>query len=205
MSQFEQLLAELNTTAEEQETLAKSLQGKDGKDDKNIQAAAENDPDEKENEEEENDEGNGRDGEMAKSITAMIDGAEVEAIDATEIIKSLDSRLTVSEEVLAKGLQGALGIIKSQGEMIKSLNARLDTLAKTGTGRKAVVSIHQPPSTMAKSQDASAKGMTPQEFLAKANAAFTAGKITGKELTMADVAIRSGVEIPSEIITKALA
>lgn len=211
MSQFAELLAQLSDAQQEQDTLAKSIPAADGKDDTAIQAAAaEGDPDaDNENPEDGEVEPDGDEGKgapMAKSVAAVIDGEEVEAIDATEIIKSLQDRLGATEEVLAKGLQSALTLVKTQGDMIKSMNARIEQLAGQGKGRKTVLTISEKPAaggaTLAKAEP---QGLTPSDFMAKANAAFAAGKLTGQELTVADVSLRSGMPVPENIIAKALA
>lgn len=202
---FEQLLSSLNTELDEQTQLAKSLPAKDGEDDEAIQAAAAegDDADDKNPEDNEPDEG---DKPIAKSVTAMVDGEEVEAIDATDLLKSLQDRVDEHDDVLAKALTTTLATVKAQGEMIKSLNAEMKKLAGKGAGRKTVLTVVEKPAAgeqdMTKSQQ---DGMTTGEFMAKANAAFAAGKLTGIELTTADVAIRQGAQIPAGIIAKALA
>ena len=202
---FEQLLSSLNTELDEQTQLAKSLPAKDGEDDEAIQAAAAegDDADDKNPEDNEPDEG---DKPIAKSVTAMVDGEEVEAIDATELLKSLQDRVDEHDDVLAKALTTTLATVKAQGEMIKSLNAEMKKLAGKGAGRKTVLTVVEKPAAgeqdMTKSQQ---DGMTTGEFMAKANAAFAAGKLSGIELTTADVAIRQGAQIPAGIIAKALA
>lgn len=202
---FEQLLSSLNTELDEQTQLAKSLPAKDGEDDEAIQAAAAegDDADDKNPEDNESDEG---DKPIAKSVTAMVDGEEVEAIDATELLKSLQDRVDEHDDVLAKALTTTLATVKAQGEMIKSLNAEMKKLAGKGAGRKTVLTVVEKPAAgeqdMTKSQQ---DGMTTGEFMAKANAAFAAGKLSGQELTTADVAIRQGAPIPAGIMAKALA
>ena len=207
MSQFAELLAQLNAQQEEQETLAKALPAEGGEDDEAIQAAAAEgaDPEKNDDDDEAGEGGEAAEKPMAKSMTAMVDGEEVEALDATELLKSLDGRLVDVESTLVKSLQVALGTMKSQGDLIKSLNARLDKLADQGKGRKAVLTIAEKPAagetTLAKSEP---QGMTNQEFLLKASDAFKAGKLSGQELTTADVAIRMGQPVPPQIIAKAL-
>lgn len=204
MSQFETLLAELKTVSDEQETLAKALPAEDGKDDEAIQAAAaEGDLADKNPEDADDDDVDDKQP-MAKSVTAVVDGEEVEAVDATELIKSLIGRVETQESVLAKALETTLGTIKAQGEMIKSLNARVAKLAGEGKGRKTVLTIAEKPAageTIAKSEP---EGLTNQQFMAKAHAAFSAGKLSGVELTTADVALRTGQAVPPGIIAKAL-
>lgn len=208
MSQFEKLLAELGEIQSEQETLAKALPAEGGEDDdKAIHAAAADSDTDADDENPEDDEGepDGDEKPMAKSISAMVDGEEVEAIDATDLLKSLDTRIGGVESVLAKALASTMTTIKTQGEMIKSLQSQMTKLASTGKGRKTVLSVIEKPEAGAETlQKSDPVGLTNQEFMLKANEAFSAGKLTGQELTTADVAIRMGQPIPSNIITKAL-
>lgn len=208
MSQFADLLKELGEIQSESDTLAKALPAEGGEDDdKAIQAAAaEGDTDaDDENPEDGHAEPDGDEKPMTKSMTAVVDGEEVEAIDATELLKSLDDRIGGVESVLAKALESTLSTVKSQGELIKSLQSQVAKLAGQGKGRKTVLTVMEKPAagetTMAKSEP---QGLTPQEFMLKANAAFAAGKITGQQLTTADVAIRMGQPIPADIMAKAL-
>ena len=211
MSQFNELLAQLKAAGDEQTTLAKALPAEDGKDDEQIQAAAaegDTDADNENPEDHEEPDGDEDDGKpvMAKSVTAVVDGEEVEAVDATELLKSLDARVSEHDAVLAKALESTLSTIKAQGDMIKSLHAKIEKLAGQGKGRKTVLTVVEKPAvgeTMAKSEQ---DGMTPGDFMAKANAAFAAGKLTGKELTTIDVAMRThqlGV-LDQTLIAKAL-
>lgn len=205
MSQFAELLAQLAAQQEEQETLAKALPAEGGEDDEAIQAAAaEGDDAGNENDDDDGDDETPAQP-LTKSMTAIVDGEEVEAVDATDLLKSLDGRLGDVETTLAKGLQVAMGTIKAQGDLIKSLNDQINKLAGQGKGRKSVITVSEKPaageSTLAKSEP---QGMTNQEFLLKANAAFAAGKLSGQELTTADVAIRMGQQVPAQIIAKAL-
>lgn len=208
MSQFADLLKELGQIQSESDTLAKALPAEGGEDDdKAIQAAAaEGDTDaDDENPEDGHAEPDGDEKPMTKSMIAMVDGEEVEAIDATELLKSLDDRIGGMESVLAKALESTLSTVKSQGELIKSLQSQVTKLAGQGKGRKTVLTVMEKPAAgeqpMVKSQQ---DGMTPQEFMLKANAAFDARKLTGHELTTIDVAMREGKPIPPALITKAL-
>lgn len=207
MSQFDQLLAELQSISTEQETMVKALPAKDGEDDQAIQAAAaEGGDDDDDNEDDENlvdGEGEAAPPPMTKSVTAMIDGEQVEAVDATELLKSLVQRVDASESVVAKALEMTLGTFKAQNTLIKSLQAEVKRLGGQGAGRKAVISITEKPAV---GQPAAqpADGLSPADFMAKAHAAFAGGKLSGKELTVADVSIRMGTPVPSEIIAKAL-
>jgi hypothetical protein len=87
--------------------------------------------------------------------------------------------------------------------LIKSLSAQVQALSSQGRGRKAMLSVVEKPvvgDTMAKSQaDA---GISPEQFFAKANAAFDAGKISGKELNVVSVSLRGNHPIEPGLIQK---
>lgn len=206
---FEQLVNDL-------EELKKAQAPAADEGDKKIQEAAETsngdelaDPDEEneaaEDEEEEK-------GEMTKSFTAVIDGEEQEVIDGTEMLKSLQAQVDTANaelatingeratenEHLAKSMGLVADLLKEQGALVKSLQAQVEKLSNEGRGRKSVT---QPTAEMAKSL-AQSEPLNAGTFMLKANAAYDAGRITGKDLTVCDVAIRMGSEVDQSIINK---
>lgn len=203
---------------EELETLQKSMDQGDSDDEKIAAAAAAGDDDEDdEHDEPDGDEGMGGEGDgdgdegpMAKSFSFQLDTGEVvEAIDGTELVKSLQNEVALlrSERETAasqseKVFQAVLGQLKSQGQLIKSLSAQVEKLSSEGRGRK---SIAAPNAAMAKSMGADAGGLTPDRLLAKANAAFDAGRISGKELTVIDVSLRHGAALDDGLMARVLA
>lgn len=203
---------------EELETLQKSMDQGDSDDEKIAAAAAAGDDDEDdEHDEPDGDEGMGGEGDgdgdegpMAKSFSFQLDTGEVvEAVDGTELVKSLQNEVALlkSERETAasqseKVFQAVLGQLKSQGQLIKSLSAQVEKLSSEGRGRK---SIAAPNAAMAKSMGADAGGLTPDRFLAKANAAFDAGRISGKELTVIDVSLRHGAALDDGLMARVLA
>lgn len=195
MSQFEELLAQLTAEQEEQSTLAKAMPEAEGEDDEAIQAAAEGDDildDELKDEEVEM---------LTKSM--IIDGEEVEVIDAEMLVKSmhdLTGRVGAQEEALTKALTTTVELVKQQGTLIKSLSTRLDKISKQGAGRKAVLSIHEKPATL--EPLAKSEGVTTGELLAKAQSAYDAKRITGQELTVVDVSLRQGEKIDHGLLMK---
>lgn len=203
---FTQLLDELGQMAAESDTLVKALPQDDDKpDDAAIAAAAEESADKNDDENPEDKEDAGEDQPMAKSL--MVDGEEVQVVDADLLIKSLhdlSARVETNEGVLAKGLETALNTLKSQGDLIKSLQGQLSKLGSQGAGRKAVLTITEKPEVgaqvMAKAEDQ----LTPGDVMAKAHAAFAAGKISGLELASMDVALRSRQQIDPGVLAKAL-
>lgn len=81
-------------------------------------------------------EGDGEETELGKSLTLVLeDGTEVEALDASDLLKSLlgrvgdlsksmgavDGRLTGYEAEVGEVMTGAIGLIKAQGEMLVEL------------------------------------------------------------------------------------
>lgn len=213
MSQFEQLLGELQA---ENEAMAKALPADDGKDDAKIQAAAGEGGGDGEDGDDEGDdegEGDGADAPMGKSMTLTdAEGNAVEAIDGTELVKSLMDELGslkgqvgTNETTMAKALESTLGVVKSQGALIKSLIARVDALSGQGRGRKTVLAVTEKVATGALAKSQNDEGMTPKEFLVKSEAAFNAQKISGLEFTTIDVSLRSNVAIDPALVSKVLA
>lgn len=218
MSQYEKLLEEL-------ETMAKAMPGDDGADDDKIQAAAaaanpdadgdgENDvtgddlnPEGSEGLGDE-DEGDGDDEEtMGKSFALKLeDGTELEAIDGTELVKSLMARVESNEGTVMKALGTAVDLLGKQGDMIKSLQDEVKKLAGEGRGRKTVVSVSEKPvagATMAKSQGA-ADGLSANEFMAKALAAQASGRLTGLDVARAESALNKGLPVPQDVVNRVI-
>jgi hypothetical protein len=207
---FNELLAELNQASDDQQVMAKSINA-----DPAAAAAAAAAPGaaaavvETPNPEDAAD-----GGVLAKALddaaaVLAAGGAPADApivIDGEEIFKSLEAlggRQSVTEETLTKGLTVALGMLKTQGALIKSLNDRVEVLGGTGAGRKTMIQVQerQPLGDLAKSEPA---GMTAPEVLAKAGVAFDAKKITGLEFTALDVSLRNGQVPDAGVLNKIL-
>ena len=218
MSQYEKLLEEL-------ETMAKAMPGDDAADDDKIAAAAaEANPDadgdgkndvtgdglNPEGSEGLGDEGEG-DGDdeetMGKSFALKLeDGTELEAIDGTELVKSLMARVESNEGTVMKALGTAVDLLGKQGNMIKSLQDEVKKLAGEGRGRKTVVSVSEKPvagATMAKSQGA-ADGLSANEFMAKALAAQASGRLTGLDVARAESALNKGLPVPQDVVNRVI-
>ena len=217
MSQYKKLLEEL-------ETMAKAMPGDDAADDDKIAAAAANaNPDADgdgdndvtgEHIEPDGDEGAGAEGgdgdgdeTMGKSFALKLDdGTELEAIDGTELVKSLMARVESNEGVVMKALGTAVELIGKQGDMIKSLQDEVKKLAGEGRGRKTVVSVSEKPvagATMAKSQGA-ADGLSANEFMAKALAAQASGRLTGLDVARAESALNKGLPVPQDVVNRVI-
>lgn len=205
---YEKLLDDL-------ETLQKSYAADE--DDKRIQAAADEARSEDDEEDELDEEGkptgkkkslakkgdeDGKENPFAKSFNGTTeDGQAFEAIDGTELIKALHAEVETNKADLTKSLTFLVSVIKSQGNLIKSLQENYIELAGQGRGRK---SVSGPTFDMAKSLQDS-QPLNAQGFMLKANAAFDAGRISGKDLTVCDVATRMGSEIDPALVSKVLA
>lgn len=216
MSQYEKLLEEL-------ETMAKAMPGDDAADDDKIAAAAaEANPDadgDGKNDVTGDDidaggEGAGADDgagdgdeTMGKSFALKLeDGTELEAIDGTELVKSLMARVESNEGTVMKALGTAVDLLGKQGDMIKSLQDEVKKLAGEGRGRKTVVSVSEKPvagATMAKSQGA-ADGLSANEFMAKALAAQASGRLTGLDVARAESALNKGLPVPRDVVNRVI-
>lgn len=217
MSQYEKLLEEL-------ETMAKAMPGDDGADDDKVQAAAaaanpdaDGDGENDVTGDDLNPEGLGDEGEgegdgddeetMGKSFALKLeDGTELEAIDGTELVKSLMARVESNEGTVMKALGTAVDLLGKQGDMIKSLQDEVKKLAGEGRGRKTVVSVSEKPvagATMAKSQGA-ADGLSANEFMAKALAAQASGRLTGLDVARAESALNKGLPVPQDVVNRVI-
>lgn len=211
---FDALLADLTALKDDGEAMHKSYAPADDKaDDQNIVAAA----DDKGNGDLDDDGTNDKTGKpvvkkegegdepMGKSFDLTLeDGTKVEAFDATELLKALGARQDGVETALTKALEITVGTIKSQGDMIKSLQADVTRLANAGRGRKTAVTLVDKvdPATLAKSEPT---GMGPAEFMAKALTLQEQGKLSGLDVARAESYLNRGIEIPADIRAKVMA
>lgn len=156
-------------------------------------------------------EGAGEGEEMGKSFRFQLDsGEEVEAVDATDLVKSLLGRVGAIEgaaaekdQLMQKSLGMAVDLIKSQGEAIALLKSEVARLGSEGRGRKTVVSVAEKPDagTMTKSEPA---GVSGEDFMAKALAAQSAGRISGHQVAIAEASLLKGLAVPAHIVSKVL-
>jgi len=209
MSQFEKLMQELGAAQAAQETMTKALPADDGKDDKNIQAAAaEGGSDGGAGNGATGDEELGEDGKpMAKSFQLTLeDGTVVEAQDGSEMVKALNDQMTAFKTDTGKVMESIFGLVKGQSEMTKSLSETVKKLGGEGRGRKATLSVVEKPSAgesqLAKAQ---ANGVSHDEFFAKALDMQKAGKISGQEIAFAETCLNRGEPIPDSIKRRVLA
>lgn len=148
---------------------------------------------------------------MAKSFMYGEDGEPVEVIDATEMLKSLTARVEKTESDASAALGAAVQLLKSQdaalraqGELIKSLAGKVDALGTQGRGRTSVVSVAEKPApgAMAKSEPA---GVSPQEFLEKALDAQRNGRLSGRDVSIAEGYLLKGLAVPADIVNRVFA
>lgn len=230
---FENLLSDLQALQESraaQDEMLKSLAASDAADDDKVKAAAaeagatlpqdsgeggEGDEGGEDDEDSPNpadpDDEEDNNPPMAKSFMYDADGEPVEIVDATEMLKALSARVEQAETGTASALSAAVTLLKSQdaalrtqGELIKSLAAKVESIGSQGRGRAAVVSVAEKPSagTLAKSEPV---GLNPGEFMAKALEAQRAGRLTGRDVSIAEGYLQKGMPVPAEIINRVLA
>jgi len=143
---------------------------------------------------------------MTKSFRFELDSGEsIEAIDATELIKSLHadiyrlrSNQAQDESAVEQGIAGLLKVVKSQGQLLKSLQAQVAKLGNSGNGRKSVLFADN---EMLKAQ---APELTSEQLMLKAQTAYDAGRITGKELSTLDVLMRYGETPDADLVRRIL-
>jgi len=191
MSNFDTLLSELEQIKTDQETLTKShVDGgeKTDDDDKTTQTVDGVKKDGKAVTKEGDEDGDA----LTKSLGTikLDDGTEIAAIDGTLLVKSLVDRMDSTDVKFTGVLSHLVGTIKSQGEMLKSMSDELRVLGGQGRGRKTVITVNQKNEGTAVLAKSEGEGMTGEHFMLKSHAAFDAGKLTGRELNILDVAVR---------------
>ncbi len=224
-SSFDSLLDELNT-------LQKSFDDKDDMDDedysnpdgdeaiKDAAGKGKGKKSKKEYEDDMDEDYEDDDKMMGKSFTVKLeDGTELEAVEGTELMKSLMLKVNDNRDSMEKALGLAVTnlksfsekltrqttVVKSQGDLIKSLQENIERIGDQGKGRKTVISVHEKrsPEELRKS-DETEQGLGRQEFMAKALSAQREGKVTGLELSQAESYLNRGMSIPESIVNKVL-
>lgn len=194
-------------------------------------AGADKAPGNPEDEEEEGEEGAGAP--LAKSFALQLeDGTQVEAFDGTEMLKSFTDRLETmelfaqsSQGEIMKSLNMAADLISTQahaiktanqtialqgqtikqtGDLLKSLQERVEQLAGAGRGRASTVTLNDKPQAdgvLAKSL-VGQEPMGREEVLAKSLAAMTAGRISGIEAASIETRLNMRLPIEATLLAK---
>jgi hypothetical protein len=228
---FESLLGDLQALHEAREqVLIKSLASDGEKDDKNIagsaeeagatlpeggkpkngqaddSADAENDGADSDGDQEEDERP------MGKSFMYDDEGNQIEVMDATEMVKSLTLRLEQSEQGVEKTLGMAVGLLKSQaadltaqGELIKSLTGQVEAMASQGRGRVALLNMADKPALTQMAKSEQPAGLSPQAFMAKALDAQKQGRLSGRDVSVAEGYLQKGLAVPAEIVNRVFA
>lgn len=97
-----------------------------------------------------------------------------------------DERLVEVLRVMRK----LVGVVTAQGVMITAMRAELDRRPVQGGGAKPLTKAHE---------------VDGEEFLAKALAAQTAGRLTGADVATAEACINSGRQPPADIVRAVMA
>ena len=217
-----------NELLDDLETMQKGYKAKDEAAERKIREAAElaeaspddeaEPEDENENEEnelpvaqkkkrkaapEDEDEGNP----FAKSfIGTTEDGQDFEAIDGTDLLKSMSYELEAlrseaaeEKDVFAKSFAALAEVIKSQDKLLKTLSANVAELSNAGRGRRTVLSIAEKPVAFAKSQPAA---LSSGELMTKCLSAQKSGRISAFDVSRANIALESGLAVPADVLSR---
>lgn len=152
---------------------------------------------------EEGDEGSEAGEKFGKSFTLKLeDGSEVEAIDGADLIKSLVGRIETNESQVSKALGSLVSLFKSQVAQIETLQGKVDSLSSQGRGRKAVLTVSEKMTPLAKSARAAEQvpGVSADEFMAKALLAQVAGALTGQDIAITENRINHGAQPHPHVI-----
>lgn len=148
----------------------------------------------------------------------LADGTEVEAYDATEILKSFDARIgsQVTELDLLKAEVAALKardipsadaikaevekVLVAQNDLIKSMQAQIAALGAEGRGRKSLLNVHEKP--VAAGTEARPETPSSEALMTKALIAQKQGRITGQDVARLDAYLGRGLQAPPEILAR---
>lgn len=199
MTDLEKLAADIAAM----EPLAKAVAA--DPDDKTIQAAAggENLEEEEELEGKEKGKPEGEGAPLGKSFSFTLeDGTQVDAIDGSELVKSLIERVDGTEATLAKALGQTVALVKSQQDAIVDLRAQVALLAGSGRGRKAVLSVAEKPEQAAPLAKSEPSAMSREEFFMKADAAVAAGRLSHSDVMHCETLLNRGMPVPAQILNR---
>lgn len=202
---------------DELDTMSKAMTADGDKGDKKIKKAAKDGAaagdGEVEGEDEDEVEGEGEgDGEaFGKAFEVTLrDGTKVQAFDGTEMMKALHSEnvalkgandaLNGSVTQLGAGLTQAVALIKGQGEMIKSLQETVGKLGGQGTGRRAIVNVHE--KTAVGGGAGGDNKPTARDVMQKAQTLFSEGKMSGGDYARIEAHQGRGVICPPDIAAR---
>jgi hypothetical protein len=146
-------------------------------------------------------------------------GQSFQGYDATDLLKSLSGRLggleqAATDEESRRGhlskslviithlLQGQDEKIKSQNEAIASLQKSMGEVGRQGVGRRAVLNVTEKPDTMIKS--AQPDGIDGRTFMVKAMEALSAGRISGRDVSIAESSLNRGVPVDAGIVNRVM-
>jgi len=189
-SDFDKLIAEITATATD---VTKSMADGTCADGESKDGKKKPEDDEVDDE---GDEGAAADGDtsVGKAFEVTLsDGSKANAFDATQLIKSLTERCERAE----KALGDVFTVVKAQGMQIDALKA-------APRGRKSVVTVSEKVTDTAVNKSAVDLSMTGEQFVAKSMDAFTAGRISGIELTRIENLVGKGVSPDKDLIERVL-
>lgn len=147
---------------------------------------------------------------LAKSFEVELsNGTKFKAMDASDLIKSFAERMDAAESATGEALGLCVTMLKSLAADNARLTEAVGKLAATGSGRTSVLSIIGKNTAAAGSgatltKSHASEGMKPQEFLAKSEAAFDAGKLTAREISLIETTINRGDQMPAALIQKVM-
>lgn len=139
------------------------------------------------------------------------DGSVQEAFDGTAMMKALgDEVVALKGErdsfgkalgIIAGTMKAQQGLLSQQADMLKSLQGDIATLRGSGTGRRALLSVHEKPAgTPPPNGDKPTMSRT--AFMAKALVAHGKGLVTADEVAGAEHRLNIGRELPDDFVTR---
>lgn len=163
-------------------------------------------------------EGDGADGEefAGKSFEVVLpDGSKVQALDGTELVKALHAELVTTRgqlsdvsttlakamQAMAKGFAPMRTALEEQGELIKSLRTEVATLRGSGTGRRAVLNVHEKQDTGGGGNNGGDQ-VDGRAVLAKAIPMIGTKGITAHDCTLGEARLNNGLQLDPDFVAR---
>ena len=152
---------------------------------------------------------------MSKSFRVTLpNGEETDAVDGTELVKSLraendalKARLDAAETLLAGqtgDLAKSLKVTSGVMDLVKSLGAQVTALRSGGVGRRSTIDVRERADLTAGRSDPNDpnRGLSREEIFAKADALFSSGDLTGFDIARIEGHLNGGYALPPQYHSK---
>jgi hypothetical protein len=118
--------------------------------------------------------------------------------------QQVSTRLVAMVSTLQNTAHAQNETIKSQGEIIKSLQGEITRIGGSGAGRRSVVSLIEKPTQAAPAPTDATGKMSAEAFMAKCDSAIAAGRLSAAVGARVEAYLNRGAQLPNDLIREVL-